>query len=82
MKTESCTVNFSLFTEEERESIRQTTIRDVILRTNPHLNENLDIQENPFVWNSNGKHWHHCAFNSVKEQIILQSSTEASSQKN
>ncbi|XP_076817727.1 dual oxidase 2-like [Clavelina lepadiformis] len=42
----------SLFNETEVAAIHQVTFRDVILRTNPSLNESVDIQDNPFFWNS------------------------------
>ena len=42
---------FRLLNETEIEEIRSTTIRDVILRTNPELDGDFDIQENPFLWN-------------------------------
>ena len=41
--------SFSLFTDAELEEINTTTIRDVILRTNPLMTED-DIQNNPFRW--------------------------------
>ena len=46
-------------TEEEIEFIRNTTIRDVILRTNPELNEN-DIQDNPFLWDTASEFYDRC----------------------
>uniref|UniRef100_H2Z327 NAD(P)H oxidase (H2O2-forming) n=1 Tax=Ciona savignyi TaxID=51511 RepID=H2Z327_CIOSA len=39
-----------LLTPSELEFVRNTTIRDVILRTNPNLDPNFDIQQNPFQW--------------------------------
>uniref|UniRef100_H2YK35 NAD(P)H oxidase (H2O2-forming) n=1 Tax=Ciona savignyi TaxID=51511 RepID=H2YK35_CIOSA len=41
-----------LLTPSELEFVRNTTIRDVILRTNPNLDPNFDIQQNPFLWQS------------------------------
>jgi len=40
---------FRLLTEEELAEIWNTTIRDVILRTNPQMEE-YDIQDEPFLW--------------------------------
>jgi len=45
----------SLMTEEEIDFIRNTTIRDVILRTNPELDGEFDIQDNPFLWDPSSK---------------------------
>uniref|UniRef100_H2ZL35 NAD(P)H oxidase (H2O2-forming) n=1 Tax=Ciona savignyi TaxID=51511 RepID=H2ZL35_CIOSA len=34
--------------------ILNTKFRDVIFRVNPTLNKSLDLQDNPFMWNTNG----------------------------
>uniref|UniRef100_H2Z325 NAD(P)H oxidase (H2O2-forming) n=1 Tax=Ciona savignyi TaxID=51511 RepID=H2Z325_CIOSA len=44
------TTSCFLLTPSELEFVRNTTIRDVILRTNPNLDPNFDIQQNPFQW--------------------------------
>ena len=48
-QTNTAIVFFRLFSDEVIEEIYNTTIRDVILRTNPDMHEN-DIQNNPFQW--------------------------------
>ena len=44
-----------MLTIEEIAEIRSLSFRDVILRTNPNFNQSVDISDEAFFFNSNGK---------------------------